>query len=64
MCRNTDAWMHDTGFHPNSTGTLIQHVLGGSGATFSFLIVPINASGDMAVISTAFTGTSCTDGTA
>ena len=37
---NTDAWMHVTGFHPNSTGTLTQHVLGGSGATLSFLNAP------------------------
>lgn len=59
---NTDAWMHVTGFHKNSKGTLTQHVLGGSGSTFSFLNVPTDANGNMAVISTAFTGTACADG--
>jgi len=59
---NTDAHLHVTGFHSNSTGTLTQHVLGGSGATFSFLNVPLDGNGNMAVIGTAFTGSSCTDG--
>ena len=59
---NTDAWMHVTGFHPNSTGTLHQHVLGGSGATFDFLDVPTDAKGNMAVISTFFGSNACADG--
>jgi hypothetical protein len=52
---NTDAWMHVNGFHPNSTGTLHEQVLGGNWATMDFLGVPTNSSGSMAVISTVFT---------
>ena len=59
---NTDAWMHVTGFHPNSHGTLTQHVLGGGGAVFSFLNVPLDANGNMAVISTFFPDVACTNG--
>lgn len=57
---NTDAWMYVKGFHPNSTGTLTEHLLDGSNTTFSFLNVPTNAQGNMAVISTVFT--SCANG--
>ena len=59
---DTDAWMHVTGFHPNSTGTLTQHILGGTGDTFQFLNVPTDANGNMAVISTVFTAASCAAG--
>jgi hypothetical protein len=54
---NQDAWMHVTGFHSNDTGTLTQVVIGGpnAGSSFSFLNVPLNALGNMAVISTVFT---------
>ena len=54
---NTDAFMHVTGFHPSDTGTLTEVVIGGpnAGSTFSFLSVPLNSLGQMAVISTVFT---------
>jgi hypothetical protein len=54
---NQDAWMHVTGFHPNDTGTLTEVTIGGpqAGSTFSFLNVPLNSMGNMAVISTVFT---------
>jgi hypothetical protein len=54
---NQDAWMHVTGFHPNDTGTLTQVIIGGpnAGSSFSFLNVPLNSMGNMAVISTVFT---------
>ena len=54
--------LHVTGFHANSKGTLHQHILGGAGSNFSFLNVPTNSSGNMAVIGTVFGGTSCADG--
>jgi len=54
---NTDAFMHVTGFHPSDTGTLTEVTIGGpnAGSTFSFLNVPLNSMGNMAVISTVFT---------
>ena len=54
---NQDAFMHVTGFHPNDTGTLTQVIVGGpnAGSSFSFLNVPLNSMGNMAVISTVFT---------
>ena len=63
---NQDAWMHVTGFHPNDTGTLTQVGVGGpnDGVPFSFLGVPLNSFGNMAVISTAWTDSAaCYDGT-
>jgi len=54
---NQDAFMHVTGFHPNDSGTLTQVIVGGpnAGHSFSFLNVPLNSMGNMAVISTVFT---------
>jgi hypothetical protein len=63
---NQDAFMHVTGFHPNDTGTLTEVTVGGpnAGSTFSFLSVPLNSLGQMAVISTVFTNSAaCSDGT-
>ena len=62
VIQGQEAKLHVTGFHPNSTGTLTQHLLGGSGATLSFLNVPTDANGNMAVIGTVFNEPSCSNG--
>lgn len=62
VIQGQEAKLHVTGFHPNSTGTLTQHLLGGSGATLSFLNVPTDANGNMAVIGTVFNDPSCSNG--
>jgi hypothetical protein len=51
-----------TGFHPSSSGTLTDHVLGGSGGTVTFPVA-ITASGGLpAGVGTVFTAGACAAG--